>query len=382
MRNIQVRDDAYKKQEAAKMAKKLGAQNKAARPTMPIYRPPSIFVDKHPVPSRSNNGEYQQMCKNGPIMTSQSTHNVLNSNQFGSFDPPIFTGNSYNRAVHFQDQNKGFSVSYKNQEGPVYSDSQLLKSALKRSKSFGGTNETAILDAEMGFEKEALSSEYQALVRKALTDPNALSSRQLMEVVRVLCLQAITAVKSAEPAARMCFKIIEKEINETFLESLLNSCREWFNERDKLRRHNSSGGSWTAYVSFLLELYLKLKDHQRSHLRDHSGVNSESALATQKLTLVTLIYECCFIILMPPSMGSSAEIECLRSTLTTAGKYLEQDSKEKMDKLCFMMKDAFLTVPQEPFRKTLLELIELRASNWEMSLPQTIYYFPYTARLF
>merc|ERR1719483_1960615 len=66
----------------------------------------------------------------------------------------------------------------------------------------------------------------------------------------------------AETAARFCISIIERERKETFLESLLNNCQEWYHERDHLLRSDSKSGRWSAFMSFLNEMYGLLKRKQ------------------------------------------------------------------------------------------------------------------------
>ena len=45
------------------------------------------------------------------------------------------------------------------------------------------------------------------------------------------------------------------------------------------------------------------------------------------------------------------------------------------------MRDSFLgtiSANNQQMRKSVLELIELRASSWKFDLQQSMYYFPYT----
>lgn len=270
-----------------------------------------------------------------------------------------------------------------------------LKSALKRSKSFT-MNETSELEA-IGFERDAFPVEYQGLIRRAVLDPNSLSFQKLMELVRLICSKAVEHVQYSGPAAHLCFAIIEKEHDHTFLESLQNCCREWFNERDKLLRsqflpsHGSAAPGlrrWTAYVLFLTELYLRVKNqHCQVVQTTESGSTSvqvigphpNSPMAHLALTLQTLIFECANIILKPPFLTNEGEIDILRNILTTVGKELEKDSVQRMQNLVHNLRDVFINPSiNAHIRKTLLEVIELRASKWQLDLPQTLYYFPYT----
>jgi hypothetical protein len=96
----------------------------------------------------------------------------------------------------------------------------------------------------------------EAIVRKAMEDPNRLGPRALMELVRTIFARVVEGQERAEPAARLCISIIEREKKETFLESLLNTCQEWYHERgDLLRSSTSPPGRWPAFMAFLNEMY-------------------------------------------------------------------------------------------------------------------------------
>lgn len=48
--------------------------------------------------------------------------------------------------------------------------------------------------------------------------------------------RAVESQKYALPAARLCIKIIANEKRETFLETLINTCRQWYQEREKVKQ--------------------------------------------------------------------------------------------------------------------------------------------------
>lgn len=52
---------------------------------------------------------------------------------------------------------------------------------------------------------------------------------------------------------------LQKETKETFRESLLNTCQESFQERDRiLRSAGESSQRWVAFINFLNEMYLQV----------------------------------------------------------------------------------------------------------------------------
>lgn len=76
--------------------------------------------------------------------------------------------------------------------------------------------------------------EIQTLIDTALEDPNKLNSRSLMELTSHFIKRAVEGRRFALPIARLCLNIIAKEQKETFLEALLNTCRQWYQEREKV----------------------------------------------------------------------------------------------------------------------------------------------------
>ncbi|XP_064477918.1 MIF4G domain-containing protein-like isoform X2 [Ornithodoros turicata] len=341
-RHYQMKEDALRRSETAKLARRVGMPNKSTKPTIEIYRPP---------------GRSRTTVSDGRSLDTCASAGVrVNSEACNGIPPYCQEEEEAPRTVHFQ--------------VPPAVGIKEPRSALRRSKSFSH-DEVAPLERGVAFAPGC-----QELLKKALNDPNTMSSQQLMELVRAICTRATEGIQYAEPSAQLCLSIIEKERGETFVVSLVHACREWFNERDALLRGETATSiprRWTAYVTFLAELFLGLRKRLPP-----SGETYRPASRT--LTLVMLLYDCCHIILKPPSLYNAAEMECLRSVLTISGKLLERESGQRMLMLVSAMRNAFLlpTLAAQ-IRKTLLELIELHASGWQFSLPQRAYHFPYTS---
>lgn len=372
-RHYQMKEEALRRRETAKLARRVGMPNKSTKPTIEIYRPPGVRVNSegpcpssggHPVAHGGGSEGLASRCRDSPPGPRE--------------DDSVADGNP--RAVHFQVPPVAMAipVTAVGSKEPSHLGGTTGKSALRRSKSFSHD--------EAGTERgPPWTPGCQELLKKALDDPNALRPQQLMELVRAICTRATEGVQYAEPSARLCLTIVEKERGDTFAASLVHACREWFNERDVLLRGepptsptSSAPRRWTAYVTFLAELYLGLR--RRSPPLHSSGEPRRPHPASRTQTLVMLLYDCCQIILRPPSLYNAAEMECLRSVLTVCGKPLEQDSGQRMETLTAAVRDAFLlpTVAAQA-RKTLLELVELRAGAWQFTLPQRAYHFPYTS---
>jgi len=210
----------------------------------------------------------------------------------------------------------------------------------------------------------------EATMKQAIEDPNRLSGRSLMELVRQIFTRVVESQKMAETAARFCISIIERERKETFLESLLNNCQEWYHERDHLLRSDSKSGRWSAFMSFLNEMYGLLKRKQLQLLTKYEGI-------PPKLVLLSLLAECCTVTLTTPALHSVNEAECLFLVLTHIGRDLMVEAPGQMTLILSCLREAFLMAdaPQQ-VRKTLLQLIELQAAGWQLPAESVMYYYP------
>ncbi len=227
--------------------------------------------------------------------------------------------------------------------------SKPLKSALKRSKSFGSHKDTNNNQESIGhlMSLEGISWESVTLVRRAMEKTNSLTMTQLMQVVRILCNKALEKSCNSHAMANICLTINDKQCgtrNHLFIESLLNCLREWFNERDKLRLTSGGARRWTAYVSFITELYISLRTgHQasRSYFDDenddeyeeecddydfndskaHRNQSTPSLIIKQQKQFSILLLDSCQAILLNCN-STPSEIECLQSVLRSCGQTL------------------------------------------------------------
>ncbi|XP_063221405.1 CBP80/20-dependent translation initiation factor isoform X2 [Bacillus rossius redtenbacheri] len=249
--------------------------------------------------------------------------------------------------------------------------SPALQTGLKRSKSLGAADMGRQAAAGYRVAKEApdlgeFPAEIQAAIRQAVDDPNRLSARMLMELVKHIMGRVTDSVTYALPAAKLCITIIEKEQEETFLESLLNTCRQWCQERDRILKSGPSTTRFCAFMQFLNEMYCELKRRQLQLKTQYDGV-------PPRLVLLSLLHECCQECLKPPS--TQGETDSLFFVLTSVGRDLEQELPGKLTHLIASARDAFLLTPGlPPVKKTLLQLIELRAAKWQLSASAVMYY--------
>ncbi|KAF4528084.1 hypothetical protein B566_EDAN016504 [Ephemera danica] len=287
--------------------------------------------------------------------------------------------------VHFQDD-PGLSTLQPQSKATTKNNAVTIATpgSLQRSKSLGAAD---MASREPGVSREApelgiFPGEVLTTIRRAVTDPNQLSARSLMALVRQILQRVSESARYAAPAAKLCITIIEKETQETFLESLLNTCTQWYQERDRHLRQGAAAPAvllpgapapscprWVAFMTFLNEMYCQLKRRQLQLRTKPQGISPE-------MLLLGLLYDSCHVCLRPPAVNSLGETECLFFVLTSIGRDLDSEMAMRMPGLMAALRDAFLTAALPGVRKTLLQLIEMRAARWQLPAPAVMYYYP------
>lgn len=74
----------------------------------------------------------------------------------------------------------------------------------------------------------SFNPEIQEIIEQALIDPNKLNARSLMVLANQMMQRAVEGRRFSLPVSRFCIAIIAKEQKETYLEALLNTCRQWY----------------------------------------------------------------------------------------------------------------------------------------------------------
>ncbi|XP_075151595.1 uncharacterized protein LOC142225669 [Haematobia irritans] len=357
---------------------------------------PILVTHSHPmqIGHMTHGGVSQQV----PLINSPSSGNILHAtaNRVKFAPEPqkihhnkgqmnmVQMNNNLNQNYKQQMNNMNPYIMANNQmsNGPMDPYIAMNISPLQRSKSLSSadalTRGIAGLGLGLGNEVTDIGPfppEIQALVDTALEDPNKLNSRSLMELTSHFIKRAVEGRRFALPIARLCLNIIAKEQKETFLEALLNTCRQWYQEREKLLftiqgMKSPSRARFTAFMAFLTEMFCQLKRRQLQ-LRTHCEG------APPPLVLLTLLSKCCEDCVKPP-VRSLSEIECLFYVLTCIGQDLEMQLPQQLELLLSMIRDAFLNASDSApaIRRTLLQLIELQASHWQLPGNTVLYYYP------
>ncbi|XP_075740238.1 MIF4G domain-containing protein A-like [Rhipicephalus microplus] len=109
--------------------------------------------------------------------------------------------------------------------------------------------------------------------------------------------------------------------------------------------------------------------------KNPGGASMGSLHSGHLVSMAVLLCDSCRLVMISPQLDYEAKVECLRTALTTAGEAAEQGAPARMAALVACMRDAFLSsdVPEKA-RLTLLELAELRASGWKLSLEQQLFF--------
>ncbi|XP_063364555.1 uncharacterized protein LOC134653151 isoform X1 [Cydia amplana] len=377
--------------------------NAKGKPTLEIYRPPGVRTDAPAStnklnvhakeftmakPSDQQNRPAMGVTFGGGLQHSRSAvlsaqvpphyrpvmpvHALLNSASSGHVAQGPRVQFKLQPQQNFPEKKKSPPSSLTNGNGK--SIRPQFMPGLKRSKSLTSADALASGMAALGLAADAgdlgnFPQEIQECIDKALEDPNSVCARTLMDAVGHLVSRAVESPRYALPAARRCIAVVEREQTETFLESLLNTCQQWYQDREKLLGTIVGGGRprLMAFLSFLLEMYCQLR---------RRAVQRRGASAQPGQVLLTLICKCCEDCIRQP-VPSAGDTENLFFVLTYIGRDLEQALPGDLERLLAAVRDAFLNTHAAPStRRTLLQLIELHASRWQLPGCAVLYYYP------
>lgn len=343
-----------------------------------------IMMSNHPM----QHVGVQLQSSHMPLVNSPSSGNILHSGPRVKFAPePMIHATTHasnnNSNTNNNSINPQSSINNNNNTNINNSNNNPMNVApLQRSKSLSSadtlTRGLAGLGLAVGPEGNDIGQfppEITLIVNRAADDPNTLNARCLMELATQLMHRAVDGRRYALPISRLCISIIAKEKKETFLEALLNTCRQWYQERDKvlgplMNIKNPSRPRFTAFMAFLTEMFCQLKRRQLQLRTECDGV-------PPPMVLLTVLGKCCEDCVKPP-VRSLSEIECLFFVLTCIGRDLEMHLPQQLETLLAAVRDAFLnsSASAPAIRRTLLQLIELQASRWQLPGNTVLYYYP------
>lgn len=185
----------------------------------------------------------------------------------------------------------------------------------------------------------------------------------LNNLVEVVLDMAVEGNKYSKEVAKLCISInqqVKEKKQKDFFPLLLSECRETYFKRDqKLRGFKTVDGTrFTSFMCFLTELYGQVKQRQVKMNSFHLGLFS------------TMLVKCCEVCITHPikcSCCSVSEAESVFFVMTAIGPDLEEESPQYLDRFMNFVRDGFLSNDSSAnLKRILLQLIELRASNWQM----------------
>lgn len=381
------------------------------KPTMEIYRPPNVRTDLIQNPSAKLNVHAKEFTMSHELQNSKSTNNILHSFESIPLQHSKSSGNVLRQVpnaphglisilpapipfplihsatthailnqlprVNFQFANDVIPTQmYHNPAvnfgGWNHHGNNTI--SLKKSKSLGAADSQDLAAKLRRPLKEdtdinIFAEEDRKNIELAIEDPNQLPSRTLMDLVKTIMEKVVEGIQFSETGAKLCITIIEKEKNQTFVESLINSCQQWFQERDKILRGVKAGEGtrFTAFMWFLTEMCGQFKRHK--HQCQYNNIQPD-------IVLLSILAKCCQACVSLP-IKCLPETECLFFVLTSIGRDLENELPSQLEQLLVSVRDGFLaTTGSLAVRRTLLQLIELHASNWQLPGSSVLYYYP------
>lgn len=407
------RERSFIKQNKDMLQNKRRSQTMATikgKPTMEIYRPPNVRSDGT-TPGGKLNVHAKEFTMNNELQSSKSSSNL----SMMGYEPNMqlqHSKSSGNILRHLPNHPPGFipllptplplpllhSTSqilgqlprtnyeivhpmFQPQTSPTFNNwnhnqyHQNNNQNLKRSKSMNAADSQQLAaKLKHSFSKEEtdlgkLPAEDEANLKLAVEDPNQLPSRTLMDLVKTIMERVVEGIRYSEAGAKLCISIIEKEKNQTFMESLINTCQQWYQERDKILRGIKAGDGtrFTAFMWFLTEMCGQLKRAQ---------LKGQFETLQPDLVLLSVLAKCCQACVSLP-IKCLSETECLFFVLTSIGRDLETELPLQLEQLMASVRDGFLASAGAPaIRRTLLQLIELHASNWQLPGSSVLYYYP------
>lgn len=203
-----------------------------------------------------------------------------------------------------------------------------------------------------------------SVVEAAYSNPGAMRAPALLDLAKLISEKAQENRSWAESLASLSFYIIEREKQTTFVEGLLNMLQYIVGKKCK---DGTAGDSfYFPFISYLHALYGEVKP-KRSEFEKNGR--------SPALTLLSLLVEVCTDFLHQEKLTGRKEIESLFFVVTTIGRDLEADCPRLMESLMCAVRDAFLSEgASAPIRRTLLQLVELRAARWQLPA-RTIHYY-------
>lgn len=248
---------------------------------------------------------------------------------------------------------------------------------LKRSKSFNATDALMELEATLSSctvsfnEYHLFPTKLQGLIKLAVENTNQMIDKDKIILGRAIVEHSLSDKKMAFPCARISVLIMDQDTSGAYLDSVMNTCQMLYQLKQMSALADST--KFMAFMAFLVEIFSQLK-RSKTQLKLMSDCSISS-----KIIFLDLIARCCEDILLENEIHSLPEIECLFLALTSVGRDIQIELPNIFARLFDIVREVLLKSNSGlQVQKNLLQLIELRAANWQLPISALNYYYPKT----
>ncbi|XP_025204074.1 probable cyclin-dependent serine/threonine-protein kinase DDB_G0292550 isoform X2 [Melanaphis sacchari] len=203
------------------------------------------------------------------------------------------------------------------------------------------------------------------MAKRIVKDTKNSPTKDLMLLALKIIEHVVNNQDTMKPSVNLSLYIIERDTRDTYVNMIINTIQLWFVKREKLLQPPR----FFSYATFVLQMYKGMKQNKVLSNR------MEKEAYSRKQTLLMLLFKICEHCLMPSKENTIEEIECLFNIVDSIGRDLEQEVPDTLKQLYVSIRDVMLTRDcSSSVKKTLLHLIELRASQWSLPSSAVHYY--------
>ncbi|XP_060880963.1 GATA zinc finger domain-containing protein 14 isoform X2 [Metopolophium dirhodum] len=204
------------------------------------------------------------------------------------------------------------------------------------------------------------------MAKRIVKDTKNSPTKDLMLLALKIIEHVVSNQDAMKPSVNLSLYIIERDTRDTYVNMIINTIQLWFVKREKLLQPPR----FFSYASFVLQMYKGMK------LNKVLSNRMEKEVYSRKQALLMLLFKICEHCLTPSKEKNTIEeVECLFNIVDGIGRDLEQEVPDTLKQLYVSIRDVMMTRDcSASVKKTLLHLIELRASQWALS-PSTLHYY-------
>ncbi|XP_026811427.1 uncharacterized protein LOC113552741 isoform X3 [Rhopalosiphum maidis] len=204
------------------------------------------------------------------------------------------------------------------------------------------------------------------MAKRIVKDTKNSPTKDLMLLALKIIEHVVNNQDTMTPSVNLSLYIIERDTRDTYVNMIINTIQLWFVKREKLLQPPR----FFSYATFVLQMYKGMKQNKVLLNR------MEKEAYSRKQALLMLLLKICEHCLTPSKEKNTIEeIECLFNIVNGIGRDLEQEVPDTLKQLYVSIRDVMLTGDcSASVKKTLLHLIELRASRWVLP-PSTVHYY-------